>query len=132
MRWRQRQAKSRPFLLEKPHRELILETIRKTSAATNYELLAAHIRTTHLHIILDTPSTPEQSMGDLKLACTMALKAANLADAEDRIWADYGHIRPLRSPYALTQAINYILNGQGAPMDIYRDEPLTPPTQYNC
>ncbi|MBN9656928.1 MAG: hypothetical protein J0H49_02045 [Acidobacteria bacterium] len=136
--WRERNARSRPYLLGKPHRKLILETIRKTCESRNYELLAAHIRTTHLHVILDAPSDPAGSMGTLKLECTKALKAANLATAADRIWANYGHIRILKSPYAITKAINYVLQGQGPPMETYRettaqDSPgsptLTPTTQ---
>ncbi|MGJ5817140.1 transposase [Paludibaculum fermentans] len=119
MRWRHQQAKSRPFLLEKPHRELILKTIRKTCEAKTYELLAAHIRTTHLHVILEAPSDPSSCMGALKLACTKALRDACLAGAEENIWAHYGHIRILDAPFAIAKAINYVLEGQGSPMETY-------------
>ncbi|WP_407674122.1 transposase [Paludibaculum fermentans] len=122
VRWRQQNAKSRPYVLERPHRKLILETICNACKTWNWALLAAHIRSTHLHVILDTSATPERSMGELKRACTNALKEANLATWGDRIWADYGHIRPLGSPYAINKAINYVLNGQGAPMEIHHGE----------
>jgi REP element-mobilizing transposase RayT len=117
VRWREQNAKSRPYVLERQHRKLILETICRTCKTRNWPLLAAHIRTTHLHLILDTPTAPERSLGELKRACTKALRAASLATADDRIWANYSHIRILSSRYAITKAIDYVLNGQGAPMD---------------
>ncbi|WP_321474418.1 hypothetical protein [uncultured Paludibaculum sp.] len=93
----------------------------KTCRARHWPLLAAHIRSTHLHAILETPIDPESSMGELKSECTKALKAANLAGPEDRIWADYGNIRILRSAYVIAKAIDYVLHRQGAPMETYSD-----------
>lgn len=119
VRWRQNQAKSPPYLLDPPRRQRILDTILAHCSKRNWLPLALHVRATHIHLILETTDDPSRVIGELKSACTKTLRAANLAGPRDRIWADNRNIRNLNTPESLTRAIDYVLNGQGPPMQIF-------------
>src|SRR5258708_508301 len=66
--------RDRPYVLDAQRRETVLQSIQETSALRGWTLLAAHIRTSHIHVVLDADEPPEIVMHDLKAFATRSLR----------------------------------------------------------
>jgi transposase IS200 family protein len=55
-----------PYLLDQDCPAVVLEAIQEVSVHCGWTLLAAHVRTNHVHIIVDAEARPEKAMGDFK------------------------------------------------------------------
>jgi REP element-mobilizing transposase RayT len=62
-----------PFLLDQRRREIVLAAIQEACAFRQWTLLAAHVRTNHVHMVVDSPAKPEQVMTTLKAYTSRAL-----------------------------------------------------------
>lgn len=109
-----------PYTLTATERPLVLQALREIAAHREWPLLATHVRTTHVHVVIVAGDTVERVLPALKAAAT---KALNLADGQRtrRRWSEGGSILPLRTPEAVTAAIRYVLESQGDPMSRYPD-----------
>ena len=105
-------------VLDRRARLTVLESIRKSCAIKGWLLCAAHIRGTHVHVVIMSRETPERVMAYLKHYASGAL---NRQDGERRRrWTSHGSTRWLWEPDNVDRAIDYVLNQQGAPMAMYR------------
>ena len=50
-----------PYAMETSRREVVLASLRERCAQQNWNLPAAHVRTTHVHIVLKRKSDPKGS-----------------------------------------------------------------------
>ena len=105
-----------PFFLNAPCREAVLRAIRQTCDARGWHLYAAHVRTNHVHVVLDTADSLPTVFAALKAGPTKALRAAGLIPAAQPVWADYRHIGKLVTPAAVESAVRYVLDRQGRPL----------------
>src|SRR5689334_14183150 len=62
-----------PYLLDAIRREVVLNTVRKVSAHRGWYLYAAHVRMTHVHIVVDSDAAPELVMNSFKSYASRAL-----------------------------------------------------------
>ena len=108
-----------PLTLDAERREAALHSILATCRAKGWHLLAAHVRTTHIHIVLDAQDPASFLFANLKARITRALRAANLVHGAQPVWADYRNARWLTSEEAVVRAIRYVLDCQGTPMERY-------------
>jgi REP element-mobilizing transposase RayT len=108
-----------PYALTAAHRPIVLEAIKKRSAHRNWQLLAIHVRSTHIHAIVDTPADASQALTAIKAAASEALNQAGFETPDRRRWTRHGSTRTLTSATALDRAIHYLVHGQGDPMSLY-------------
>ena len=76
-------------------RRAVLEALLDCSASSDFTLLAAHVRESHVHVIVSHTSQPASVCGRLKVAATRRLRALGLVPSDRPIWADYRNIRRL-------------------------------------
>lgn len=105
-----------PYLLSKESRAVVLNALLETCLHRRWTLLAAHIRTTHVHVVVAADASPEKVMNDLKAYATRALN--NLEGSRKR-WARHGSTRWLWKDNEVRRAIRYVMEEQGQPMAVY-------------
>jgi len=94
---------------------LVLCAIRETCAFRRWTLLAAHVRSTHVHLVVDGIIEASWAIRDFKAYATRALNG----NAVRRRWARGGNARLLRDFGAVRAAVRYVVGRQGAPMAAY-------------
>jgi REP element-mobilizing transposase RayT len=108
-----------PYELDAIRRRVVLSSIIETSRYCGWLLLAAHVRTNHVHIVLDAEQTPERVMNKIKAYATRALVQIDRAGTEH--WSRHGSTRYLWSPSQIDAAVGYVVSGQGEPLELYID-----------
>ena len=107
------------YVLDRRARETVLTSIRKSCTIKGWPLLAAHIRSTHIHLVVSAREKPERVMAYLKQYSSREL---NRRSGERRRWTSHGSTRWLWESENVDRAIDYVLNQQGAPMSVYKSE----------
>jgi REP element-mobilizing transposase RayT len=101
-------------------RQMVREAIVALCRRRAWRLLALHVRTTHVHGLVQAEGVPpNRVMGDWKANVSHALKS-RWPDRQ-RFWTRGGDVRSVRS--SVDEVLRYILDGQGEPMEIYVARP---------
>jgi len=81
-----------------------------------------------VHAIVDAEASPSRIFNDWKAYATRALRDDGIS-APNRIhWTHGGSTRRIQTSAGLTRAINYVLQGQGGPLQAYWSDPrFVPP-----
>jgi REP element-mobilizing transposase RayT len=104
------------FEMDADQRRVTLEAIREVCRCKNWPLLAAHVRTNHVHTVVDADVAPELVMNTFK---SYASRALNLHEPQTKgtpRWARHGSTRYLISRDETAAAVRYVLEKQGEPM----------------
>jgi REP element-mobilizing transposase RayT len=108
-----------PYGLDRSRREAVLAAMRKRCADRHWNLLAAHVRTNHVHLVVETGARPERIMNDLKSYASRYLNQLGLDEPARKRWARHGSTRWLWKPQSVAAAIRYVLEEQGDPMAVF-------------
>ena len=106
-------------------RAIVLQAIQGVCEFKGWQLNAVHVRTTHVHVIVDTEQRPELVMNSFKAYASRALTAAGLDARENRRWSRHGSTRYLWTRDDIEAAVAYVVDGQGAPMAVYVNNAAT-------
>ena len=113
------QMDQEPFILDQPSRAVVLESIRETCLHRGWTLLAAHVRTNHVHVVVEAPVRPERVMNALKSHASRSLNRLASSEPDRKRWARHGSTRWLFKDEEVRQAIQYVVEGQGEPMAVF-------------
>jgi hypothetical protein len=105
-----------PYQMNFDDASLVLGTLREVCAFRNWNLLAAHVRTTHVHVVAGQISDANRAIADFK---AYASRSLNMRTGYARRWAREGSTRPLRTGEAISAAIRYVAESQGKPIAVY-------------
>ena len=110
-------------------RALVRDAIVGVCTFRSWYLYALHVRTNHIHGIVETEALPSRVLNDWKAYATRSLRAAGVIPPDRLVWTHGGSTHTISSRPALERAIHYILQGQGEPMELYSASPTrgTPP-----
>ncbi len=72
------------YAMDQRRRDAVLSAIRERCTDRGWSLLAAHVRTNHVHIVISADAVPERIMNDLKSYASRVLNRSGL-DAPRRI-----------------------------------------------
>ncbi len=117
----------RAYLMDHLRRNAVLEAIIERCRQRDWDLLAAHIRSNHVHLILAADTTPERIMNDIKSCASRSLNQLGFDTPERKRWARHGSTRHLYGRKNTDAAIRYVVESQGTPMAVYRAEDLRCP-----
>jgi REP element-mobilizing transposase RayT len=125
---RRRSMRQEPYLLDEPRREVVLRTIREVARHRGWRLWAVHVRSNHVHVIVTAAAKPEKVMSDFKAWASRRLRENFGEDADRDRWTQHGSTKYIFGDDVLPAKIEYVVNGQGAPMSCYdgRDNPDEP------
>jgi REP element-mobilizing transposase RayT len=109
-----------PYALDGIRRSITMTAIQNVCTARAWLLLAAHVRTNHVHVVIESNAQPETVMSTLKSSASRALNELGIDGQEERRrWARHGSTRYIWTKEQLSAAIRYVVSGQGEPLSVY-------------
>jgi len=105
--------------LDQRSQQVVLSTFREVSQFRHWRLWAAHIRTEHVHVVIEAEARPEKVVVDLKARATRLLREAGLIGKDQQLWTQHASTRHLWNLDSLERAIHYTLHEQGEPMAMF-------------
>ena len=113
-----------PYLLDREGRAVVLASMRRHCAHRGWNLLAAHVRSNHVHTIVEAEIGPERIMNEFKCYASRELNRLGRDGPQRRRWARHGSTRWLWKDQDVREAIQYIIAEQGEPMALFVAEEL--------
>ena len=110
------QLKHPPYQLACSARPIVLRAIWEVCEYRKWELIAVHVQTTHIHVVVMADMPPERVMNDLKAYASRALNAAGIDGGPLHRWTRHGSTRYLNSADEIEAAVRYVLERQGSIM----------------
>jgi REP element-mobilizing transposase RayT len=118
----QRQLGEPLYHLDAPRRQIMLHALWEIARRKRWTLHAAHVRPSHVHIVVTADGSPERVMNDFKAAASRRLNKA-FPDEDGRTrWTRHGSTRYLWTEEAVAQKVGYVLDEQGEPMERYPEQ----------
>jgi REP element-mobilizing transposase RayT len=111
------------FSLGPQDRALVLNSIVDACTNRAWRLFCVHIRTRHVHAVLQTDAPVSRTVSYLKARATFVLKTYH--PDRQRFWTKHGSTRYLWNRASVGAALDYVMNQQGSPMDMWVGGPLT-------
>ncbi len=105
-----------PYVLDEMKRKIVFEAIREVCTYREWNLLATHVRSNHVHVVLDADRSPELVMNAFKCYASRAL---NRCEPSRPRWARHGSTRYLWNAEHVSAAVGYVVSGQGDDMSVY-------------
>jgi REP element-mobilizing transposase RayT len=102
----------------------VLAALHEVCLRRRWILLAAHVRTNYVHVVVEADVRPEMVMNSFKSYASRSLNRLGIDDADRKRWARHGSTRWLWKDEDVQEAIRYVVSGQGAPMEVYLGELL--------
>jgi len=112
-----------PYLLDEIRRQRVLQSLIEVCSCRGYSLLAAHVRTNHIHVVIAAACKPERVMNAMKAYGSRALNQHGLERPGRRRWARHGSTRYLWTEDDVRGAIEYVVRRQGEPMAVFETFP---------
>ena len=108
-----------PYLLGCDSRAAVLEALRGVCSHGQWNLLAAHVRTNHVHVVIEAEVRPEKVMNDFKSYVSRALNRLEPDGSDRKRWARHGSTRWLWNDQDVRHAVRYVVEEQGEPMAVF-------------
>ena len=108
-----------PYGMDRSRRETVLALLRERCTERRWNLLAAHVRSNHVHLVVEAEARPERVMNDLKSFASRCLNDRGLDEPARKRWARHGSTRWLWKRENVSAAIRYVVDGQGDPMAVF-------------
>jgi hypothetical protein len=74
-------------------RDAVLAALLERCSNNGWNLLAAHVRTNHIHLVMGAEAKPERIMNDLKSYASRSLNQLGLDEPTRKRWARHGSTR---------------------------------------
>lgn len=111
--------KQPPYKLNLERANVVLAAIKETCAYRRWNLLAAHVRSNHVHVVVQALEAAEKVMNDLKAYASRALTAAGFENAERKRWTRHGSTRYLWTVRDVEDVVHYVVYRQGEAMSVF-------------
>ena len=110
------------YLLTESSRQSVLDSIHETCHHFDWSLLAAHVRSNHVHLVLHAMDKPEVVMNKIKLFASRKLNASIEETTKRRKrWTRHGSTHYLWTNVEIEACIHYVVHEQGKPMAVYEN-----------
>jgi REP element-mobilizing transposase RayT len=118
--------KQEVYTLDEVRRRVVLESIREVCRYKGWLLLAVHVRSTHVHLVVQASGlSPEQVMTTFKAYASRALNHAGVDPEGRKRWTRHGSTRYINTHQGLLDSMRYVKEEQGEPMELWVCEDVT-------
>ena len=107
------------YLLDGDRRKMVLYTLREVCSYRGWNLWAAHVRTNHVHVVVEAEDRPEKVLQTFKSYASRKLNQEGFDEPERKRWARHESTRWLWKDEDFEKAIEYVVSKQGKPMAVY-------------
>jgi len=114
------------YVLDHVARTVVLSAIRRHCAYRGWNLLAAHVRSNHVHTVIEADALPERIINELKSYASRELNRSGHDTPDRKRWARHGSTRWLWKPEHVKHAVQYITDEQGEPMALFVADEIRP------
>ena len=104
-----------PYVLDEAARTVVLAAVQKHGAYRGWSLLAAHVRSNHVHIVVEAEAQPERIMNEFKSYASRELNQLTSEGPDRKRWARHGGTRWLWKDEDVRKALQYVIDEQGEP-----------------
>ena len=104
---------------DKLQRKIVLDTIIQHCRFKSWKIFALHVRSNHVHILVNAGTGPEKVMNQLKSWSTRKLRQAGYNF--EKTWTRHGSTVFVFKSEKLRQKVRYIILEQGEMMEYYLD-----------
>ena len=111
-----------PFEMHAETRDVVLRAVCEVGDHKGWDLLAVHVRSNHVHIVMDGEATPEAALNVFRAYASRALNSRTETRASAigrRFWARHGSTRYLWTRDQIDAAVRYVLEKRGVPMAVF-------------
>jgi REP element-mobilizing transposase RayT len=108
-----------PYFLDEVRRTTVLDAVREVCLHHGWSLWAAHVRTNHVHVIVEADVRPENVLHAFKSYASRALNRLGIDRPERKRWARHGSTLWLRNDEDARESVRYVVSRQGEPMAVY-------------
>ena len=108
-----------PYELDSARQKVVLRSIWDTCLLSEWELHAAHIRTTHTHSIVSADCDPKSITGQFKGNAVRSFKEHQFDLNRKLFWTRGESNRYLWAEEDLANAVLYVIERQGKPMEYW-------------
>lgn len=108
-----------PYTLNARTADIVLEAIREVCIVRDWQLIAAHVRNTHVHCVVGGVEQPNRAIADFK---AYASRALNKTEGYRKRWAREGSTRRLPNATSVDAAVRYVMYGHGEAMAVYASQ----------
>jgi REP element-mobilizing transposase RayT len=109
------------YMLDDIRRRAVLNAIRQACLYKSWNLIAVHVRTNHVHAVVNADIAPEAVMHTFKSYASRLLNK-NEASATKR-WTRHGSTRYLWTRESVEAAVRYVVESQGAAIAVFLAAP---------
>jgi REP element-mobilizing transposase RayT len=102
-----------PFLLDAQDRAAVLDTLHEVCTNRGWTLFAAHVRTNHVHAVVEATVLPEKVMNAFKAYASRRLNRASGCEMARKRWSRHGSTRWLWNDRDVRTALRYVVEEQG-------------------
>jgi len=106
-------------LLDQYRRATVLDALREVCLHHGWSLGAAHVRTDHVHAVVDAEVRPDKIMHAFKSYSGRNLNRLGIDKPARKRGARHGSMRWLWRDEDVQNAIHYVVSGQGEPMEVH-------------
>jgi REP element-mobilizing transposase RayT len=121
-----RRMNQAPYQVDRDSRMVVLDALREVCLHRGWSLLAAHVRSTHVHVVVEAEIRPEKAeirpekvMNDFKSYASRGLNRMGRDGSDRKRWAHHGSTRWLWKDQDVQEAIRYVVEDQGEPMAVF-------------
>ena len=111
-----------PYGLDEAGRAVVLAAIQRHCAHCGWGLLAAHVRSNHVHAVVEAEARPERIMNEFKSYASRELNQLGNDRPDRKRWARHGSTRWLWKDEDVRQALRYVIEEQGEFMALFAVE----------
>ncbi len=111
-----------PYYLDGDRRAAVMCALRGVCSYREWNLLAAHVRTNHVHVVVEAEVRPEMVMHAFKAYASRGLNRLGIDAPDRKRWARHGSTRWLWKDADVQEAVRYVVSGQGEAMEVYLGE----------
>ena len=113
-----------PYVLDESARAAVLGAIQRHCAYRGWNLLAAHVRSNHVHTIVEADTRPERILNEFNSYASRELNRLSSDGTDRKRWAGHGSTRWLWKDEDVRHALQYVIDEQGEPMSLFLAEEL--------
>ena len=122
VRTEQKRMKELTYEMDARRRGILLKAIQEVCGYRDWSLLAAHVRSNHVHVVVHALVQPEFVMNDMKSYGSRRLNESGLDAPLRKRWTRHGSTRYLWKPEEVEAAIQYVVYEQGDPMAVFEQK----------